>query len=71
MCRDGETLEPVEHPRPDETITGMTAVDGSLVAATHGGTLLSYDSDEWTVIGSFPVPGDVTGRYTPLQWFER
>ncbi len=63
---DGETVEPVEHPCSDGTITGLTAVSGSLVAATHRGSVLVHDSGEWTVAASFPVPGDVTGRYTPL-----
>jgi len=69
VTRDRETVEPVTHPRPDEMVTGMEAVDGTLFAATHHGTLLVKD-DEWTVTGSFPVPGDVTGRYTPLLWRE-
>jgi hypothetical protein len=37
VSRDGETIDPVEHPRPDETVTGLTAVDGRAVAATRGG----------------------------------
>ena len=70
VSRDGETVDPVDHPRSDETVTGLTAVDGSVVAATHGGWVLRRDSGEWTVVASFPVPGDVTGRYTPVLWFE-
>ncbi len=69
VSRDRETIDPVEHPCPDETVTGLTAVDGSVVAATHGGTVMVRDSGEWTVAASFPVPGGVTGRYTPVLWF--
>lgn len=67
---DGETAKPVDHPRPEETITGFTDADGTVFAATHRGTVLRTDSGDWTVVGSFPVPGDVTGRYTPLCWQE-
>jgi hypothetical protein len=70
VSRDGEAVEPVEYPCPDETVTGLTAVDGTVVAATHGGSVMVRDSGEWTVAASFPVPGDVTGRYTPLLWLE-
>lgn len=65
---DPESIVPVDHPRPTETITGLTAVEDSLVAATHGGTVMARDSDGWTVVGSFPVADEVTGRYTPLVW---
>jgi hypothetical protein len=67
---DAETVEPVDHPRPDEMVTGMTAADGNLFAATHRGTVLVRRSDEWAVSGSVPVPGDVTGRYNPLLWID-
>ena len=70
-CRDGETVEPVEHPRPDETVTGMTAVDGALVAATHRGTVLLRGRDGWTVVGSLPVSGERAVGYTPLSWVDR
>lgn len=68
--RDAETVEPINHPRPDEVVTGMTAADGHLFAATHRGTILVCRSDEWTVGGSVPVPGNVTGRYNPLAWMD-
>lgn len=70
VTRDRETVESVDHPRPDEMVTGMESVDGTLLAATHRGTLLRGTDEAWTVAGSFPVPGDVTGRYTPLLWRE-
>ncbi len=69
VSRDGTTLEPVDQPRPDETVTGFAAVDGQLLAATHRGTVMREDPDDgWTVVGSVPTPGEVTGTYTPLCW---
>ncbi|WP_435175181.1 WD40/YVTN/BNR-like repeat-containing protein [Halorussus sp. AFM4] len=69
-CRDGETLERVEHPRPDETVTGMSDVDGALVAATHRGTVMLRRPDGWVVAGSLPVSGRLAGSYTPLLSFD-
>ena len=67
VFRPGEGLRQVEHPRPDETVTGLTAVDDGLVAGTHVGTLLAApDGEEWAVAGSFPVPGKEPVSYTPL-----
>lgn len=66
VAKDGETLAPVDQPRPDETVTGITALGGQVVAATHRGSVLVEDGDDWSVAGSFPTPGDVTGTYTPL-----
>jgi hypothetical protein len=64
-----DALEPVEIPRGDETVTGMTAVDGALVVATHRGSLFVKRSDGWTDVGAFPVPGPLGGRYTPVTSF--
>lgn len=69
--RDGEAIEPVEHPHPDETVAGMTAVDGDLVAATHRGTVLRRRDDGWTVTVSLPLSDELAGRYAPLAWVER
>jgi hypothetical protein len=44
----------------------MTASDGDLVVATHRGSVLVRRGGEWTAVGELPVPGDLTGRYTPL-----
>jgi hypothetical protein len=66
VSRDCETIEPVEHPRPGETVTGLTHIAGTVVAATHRGSVMVRDSGVWTVTASFPVSGEVTGRYTPL-----
>lgn len=69
VSRDGDALEPVDHPRPEETVTGITGIDGTPVAATHRGTVLRGDGD-WTVIGSLPATDDFAGSYTPLLWVE-
>ena len=70
-CRDGETLEPVDHPRPDETITGLTTADGTVVAGTHRGTVLAQRHDGWVVAGSIPAVDGFAGSYTPLSWVDR
>jgi hypothetical protein len=70
VSRDAERVEPIDHSRPDEMATGMTAADGLLFAATHRGVILVCRSDEWPVGGSVPVPGDAIGRYNPLAWID-
>jgi hypothetical protein len=69
VSRDGETLEPVDHPRPDETVTGLTSIDGSLVAATYHGTVMLRD-EEWHVLGSLAAPDETAGSYVPLCWVD-
>ncbi|WP_195893065.1 WD40/YVTN/BNR-like repeat-containing protein [Halopiger djelfimassiliensis] len=67
----GDSLEPLEIPAPDETVTGMTDDDGALVVATHRGRLfVRRDGDDWLEAGEFPVPGQVTGRYTPVTVYD-
>lgn len=66
----GSGLESIDLPRADEAITGMTAVDGDLVAATHRGNLFVRRSGGWERAGEFPVPGSLTGRYTPVVSIE-
>lgn len=71
VWRGGGRAEPVPHPRPDETVTGITAVDGDPVVGTHRGTVLRRTDDEWTLVGSLPTDGDgFAGSYTPLLWVE-
>jgi hypothetical protein len=70
VSRNRKTIEPVEHPRPGETITGLTAVDGSVVAVTHRGSVMIHDPGGWAVTGSVPVFEEVTRRYTPLVGFD-
>ncbi|WP_436927950.1 WD40/YVTN/BNR-like repeat-containing protein [Halosimplex amylolyticum] len=67
---DGDSLERVDFPKSDETVTGMTAVDGDLVVATHRGSVLADRPDGWTPVGEIPVTDDFTGRYTPLTWVD-
>ncbi|GAA0251025.1 hypothetical protein GCM10009000_079290 [Halobacterium noricense] len=64
-CRDG-SIEPISIPNPDETVTGMTSVDGSLLVATHQGNLFTKKPGSWDNVGKFSVPGSLTGRYTPI-----
>ncbi|MFT4882560.1 MAG: hypothetical protein ACI8U4_000054 [Natronomonas sp.] len=70
VSRAGESLEPVAHPRSDETVTGITAIGGAPVAATHHGTVLRGQDGDWTVAESLPVTDDFAGSYTPLLWVE-
>jgi photosystem II stability/assembly factor-like uncharacterized protein len=65
------SVTPVETPYPEETVTGMTAVDGDLVAATHRGHVVVMRSDGWEDVGQVPTPGGLTGTYNPVCWFER
>ena len=63
---DGE-LTHVPLPRDDETITGMTTLDGSLVVVTHLGGVFHRRGDDWHELPSIPVVEDeVTRRYTPV-----
>jgi hypothetical protein len=65
-CRDHDSLESIELPRDDETVTGMTAIDDDPVVATHRGSLFVRTTGGWANAGEFPVPGELTGRYTPI-----
>jgi hypothetical protein len=64
-------LEQLPLPRDNETVTGMTNVEEHLVVATHRGSVFLYDDGEWAECARVPVPGEVTGRYTPLTTFSR
>ncbi|MFB6268658.1 MAG: WD40/YVTN/BNR-like repeat-containing protein [Halobacterium sp.] len=65
-----DTIEPVHHPRPDETVTGIESLDGDLVAATHCGTVMRRTRGDWTVLGSLPVPDGHAVSYTPVLSFD-
>jgi hypothetical protein len=71
VCRDGESIEQVDQPRSDGTVTGMTAVDGAVVAATHRGAVIRQRPDGWVVVESLPAPDGFAGSYTPLCWFDQ
>jgi hypothetical protein len=70
VSSDGETLEPVAHPRDDETVTGITGRDDAVLIGTHRGAILQGRADDWSVIASLPVSEDFAGSYTPLLWVE-
>ncbi|ERG88360.1 MAG: hypothetical protein J07HX5_00504 [halophilic archaeon J07HX5] len=63
--RDG-SLEPIEIPFPDETVTGLATIGASLHAVTHCGRVLQREGPDWTELATVPTPRPVTGRYTPL-----
>jgi hypothetical protein len=69
VCRDGETLARVDHPRPDETVTGLAAFDGGVAAGTHTGAVMLDDGSGWSVLGAIPT-ADPPVSYTPLVEFE-
>jgi hypothetical protein len=64
---DEATLTRLSLPRPDETVTGLTAVDGDLVVATHLGGVFRRTDGGWTELPPVPTRlGRLAGRYTPL-----
>ncbi|MFB6071238.1 MAG: WD40/YVTN/BNR-like repeat-containing protein [Halanaeroarchaeum sp.] len=65
-----DDLQPVETPRPDELAIGWTVTDGDVLAGTHRGTLLREADSTWRVAGTVPTPGQLRGRYLPLEWVE-
>lgn len=64
-CRD-DSIESIDIPNADETVTGMASVDGNLIVATHRGNLFMRKQNDWNNLGEFPVPSQLTGRYTPI-----
>lgn len=68
--RGSDSLEPLPIPHENETVTGMTAVDGDLLVATHRGSLFVRRSGGWDEVGEFPVLGPLTGRYTPVTVYD-
>ncbi|SEO54566.1 hypothetical protein SAMN04487948_103164 [Halogranum amylolyticum] len=70
-CHDGETLNEVASPTPDEHAIGWCATDEDVLAVTHRGTLLRRRRGDWKAVGTVPTPGDLRGRYLPLTWYER
>jgi hypothetical protein len=67
---DGQPLQTVSSPRPDEHAIGWCATDETVFAVTHRGTLLRRRRGNWEVAGAVPVPGELRGRYLPLCWLE-
>jgi len=62
----GGDLKRVALPYPDETVTGITTVDGDLVVVGHRGHVLRRAGSGWEDLATVPTPDDVTGRYTPV-----
>jgi hypothetical protein len=71
VCRDDDSPATVDHPHGDETVTGLTGVDGTLVAATHRGAVLARRPSGWDVVADLPAPEGFAGGYTPLAWLGR
>ena len=67
--REDGTLEEIPVPTDAGTVTGMTAVDGELVVATHRGHVYVERAGQVLEQARFPTPGDLAGRYTPVTWF--
>lgn len=67
-CSSSGSLDPIPIPAEDETVTGMTAVNGELLIATHMGHLFVHHG-AWRDVGEFPVRGPLTGRYTPVAHY--
>lgn len=65
-CRDGESLERVDSPRPTEVVVGWTTTNGVLVGATHRGTLLRQHGDSFVVAGAVPTTDTIPGCYYDL-----
>lgn len=61
--RDGESVETVASPTPDELVIGWCVDDGDVFAATHRGSVLRRTEDGYTTVGSVPTPGQLRGRY--------
>jgi photosystem II stability/assembly factor-like uncharacterized protein len=68
VSRDASSLDRLEYPRPDETITGITTAEGDLTVATHRGTILVLRRGDWLISGSLPASNQFAGSYTPLEW---
>lgn len=63
-------LEAVETPTPAELPLGWCVADGTVLTATHHGSLLARGAEGWKRVGNVSVPGQVRGRYLPLTWVE-
>ncbi|WP_248906105.1 WD40/YVTN/BNR-like repeat-containing protein [Halocatena marina] len=61
-----DSLDQIEIPRENETVTGMTNIGDDLIVATHRGNLFVRTATGWREGGTFPVLGPLTGRYTPV-----
>lgn len=67
-CRDGQSLERIDSPRPAEVVVGWTTTDETLVGVTHRGTILRTRGKAWEVVGELPSSETVPGCYYNLTW---
>jgi len=63
---DGETVETVLSPVPDELVVGGCVADGEVFLSTHRGSILRRTDDGYSKFGSVPTPGQLRGRYLHL-----
>lgn len=49
---------------------GLLRRDGALTVATHRGSVFVRGDGSWERIRDLPVPGYLTGRYTPVTRIE-
>lgn len=68
VCCDGQSLERVGAPCLDEVVVGWTQADGTLVGATHRGTILRTRGSTWKIVGDLPSTETVPGCYYSLSW---
>jgi hypothetical protein len=68
-CQDGERLEKVPSPTPEEVIVGWCKTEDKILAGTHRGTLLQRDSGGWQSIGRVIPNASTPVRYLPLSWY--
>lgn len=61
-------LDAVEYPTPSAVPLGWCVADGTVLTATHRGSVLARGADGWERVGTVPVPGEVRNRYLPLTW---
>jgi len=61
--REGETVETVPSPVPDELVVGGCIENGDVILTTHRGTILRRTDDGYEKFESVPTPGQLRGRY--------
>lgn len=67
-CDDGERLEQVSSPTPEEVAVGWCAGTDAVMTGTHHGTLLKCNSSGWESVGRILPSESTPVRYLPLSW---
>lgn len=67
-CRDGQSLDRIDTPRPDEVVVGWTTAEEMLIGTTHRGTILRTQGKTWEVVGELPSAETIPGCYYNLTW---